>query len=485
LTVVPPWVIEETHEVDLEDKRLNDRLLVILAALGEHPMASIPAACNGYAEMAAAYRFFENEKVTFERILSPHIAMTRRRIAAPPIALLVQDTTEIDMTRPQQEVQGAGPLDGDTRRGALLHLLHAFTPDGTPLGTAHADLLVRSDDKPLNRTKSRAERQKIPIEEKESHRWLIAFRQAQEEARRHPQTRIVCIGDSEADIYELLVEATAESNGARWIVRACQDRALQPDAVKVEKASESLRERLLAAPVRFEQKISIRGRDAKVSCEVRGRRQARISRAATVVIRAARVTLRPPYRHDRKLPVVSVNVVYVLEKDVPDGEPAVEWILLTDLPIDTLDQVREAIQYYCGRWMIEIFFKTLKSGCRVEKRRFEHIDRLLPCLAVYLIVAWRTLYLCRLGRACPEMTCEAVFEPAEWQSVYQVVHRAPPPRKPPTLQQMIRTIAQLGGYVNRRRDDEPGPQTVALGMQRLHDITLCWKLFGPGARLTG
>ena len=109
--------------------------------------------------------------------------------------------------------------------------------------------------------------------------------------------------------------------------------------------------------------------------------------------------------------------------------------------------------------MMEIFFRVLKSGCRVEERRFEAMDRLLPCLAVYLIVAWRVLYLCRLGRSCPEISCEAVFEPAEWKSVYVVVRREPPPKVAPKLQEMIRLVAQLGGYVNRKRDDEPGPQT--------------------------
>ena len=131
---------------------------------------------------------------------------------------------------------------------------------------------------------------------------------------------------------------------------------------------------------------------------------------------------------------------------------------------------------------IEIFFRTLKTGCRVEERQFEHVDRFLPCLAVYLIVTWRTLYVCRLGRAFPDISCEVIFEPEEWKSVYHVVHRRPPPDEPPTLQQMVRMVAQLGGYVNRKRSDEPGPQTVWLGLQRAHDITLCWNTFGPEAK---
>ena len=101
-------------------------------------------------------------------------------------------------------------------------------------------------------------------------------------------------------------------------------------------------------------------------------------------------------------------------------------MLLTGPPIGSIEQVREVIQFYCVRWMIEVFFRTLKSGCRVEGRLFEQTDRLLPCLAVYLIVTWRTLYVCRLGREFPEISCEAVFEPSEWKSVYRIVRGETP-----------------------------------------------------------
>ena len=131
--------------------------------------------------------------------------------------------------------------------------------------------------------------------------------------------------------------------------------------------------------------------------------------------------------------------------------------------------------------MIEIFFRVLKSGCRVEQRRFERLERLQTCLAVYLIVAWRTLYVCRLGRACPDTNCEALFEPAEWKSVWKIVHRRDPPPQPPTLGQMTRMVAQLGGYVPRP-GRPPGPQTIWIGLQRTHDFALCWETFGPEAR---
>ena len=478
--MLAPWVAEEMATADLNDKRLNKRLGVILSQLAAHPTASLPAACGGYAELTAAYRFFDNDKVGFDVVLQPHIDRTHARIAAQPVALVVPDTTEIDVTRPEQQVHGTGPLDGSTRRGIFLHLMHAFTPDGTPLGTLQAIPWSRDDDKPANATMTRGERAATPIEEKESFRWKLSMQHAIEEANRCPKTQIVYVADSEADIYEVIAQGMEEPRTADWIVRSCQDRALVDD-LEDGVGLDYLREEVMAAPVSYRQTIAIRGREAKVGCDDRGRRQPRKSREAVVEVRAVRVTLRAPDRQAGQLADVTVNAVLVTEANPPEDDVPVEWLLLTSLPIDTSEQVRLIIQYYCARWMVEIFFRTLKSGCRVEERRFERAERLLPCLGVFLTVAWRTLYVCRLGRSCPEISCEAVFAPEEWQSVYQVVKREKPPKQPPKLQEMVRLVAQLGGYVNRKRDDEPGPQTVWLGLQRLHDITLCWQMFGPGA----
>jgi hypothetical protein len=478
--MVAPWVIEEMKTAKLNDKRLNQRLGEVLSQLAARPTASIPAACGGRAEMVAAYRFCANEKTSFEAVLQPHRDATRQRMAAQPVVILPQDTTEIDLTRPEQEVAGAGPLDGDSRRGALLHLLYGFTPDGTPLGAVHATAWVRGEE-PVCAGLSRAERAAIPIEEKESHRWVVTLRQAREEAQACPATQFICVADSEADIYEVLAEATREPQGMDWIVRACQNRALLCE--NGENPEENhVRECVLQQPVLFEKTVHVRGRKAKVACETRGRRQPRESRDAEVVVRAVRVTLRAPSRPDRKLPPVTVNVVLVSEVNPPPGDEPVEWLLLTSLPIDTVDHVGQILQYYSVRWMIEVFFRVLKSGCRVEERRFETLDRLLTCLAIYLIVAWRTLYVCRLGRSCPEISCEAVFEPAEWKSVWKVVRREDPPAAPPSLGVFVRMVAQLGGYVNRKRDDPPGPQTVWIGLQRVHDFATCWLLFGPDAQ---
>lgn len=474
--MVASWVSDELMTVDLNDQRLNRRLAVVVSQFAERPAASIPATCCGHAEMTAAYRLFDNEKATFDSLLQPHRDASRRRVAEQAVAILVQDTTELDVTRPEQQVSGAGPLDGGTRRGAFLHPMHAFTPDGTPLGTLRATAWVRDEELGCT-TKSRAQRAGDPIEEKESYRWVEMLRHAGEEAAYCPNTRLVCVADSEADIYELLAEGATEPARVDWIVRACQNRALQWDVAPVT-GEKHLLEQVQTQPVLFTHSIQVRGRRCQVSCETRGRRQARESRAACVEVRAARVTLRPPRRGDRQLPAVSVNVVLAREINPPPNEQPVEWLLLTNQAVNDVEQVRQVIQYYCVRWMIEVFFRVLKSGCRVEDRRFEQMDRLLTCVAVYLIVAWRTLYVCRLGRSLPDVNCEVLFDPAEWKSVWQVVHQTPPPKTPPRLKEMVRLIAGLGGYVPRAKSD-PGPQTIWIGLQRMHDFAMCWNLFQP------
>jgi hypothetical protein len=479
------WALEELQTAHLGDERLDERFEILLSALGSRPNLSIPAACRGRAEIKAAYRFFDNDSVTFDKVLQPHVDQTLRRLAQHDVVLLVQDTTEVDLTRPQQQVNGVGTLDG-SRRGILLHEMQAFTPQGVPLGTVGAEILNRTQGVSQGSTAQKEHQRKhTPIEEKETMRWLTGLRRARDVAQQLPGVSCVCVGDSEADIYELFCEPRGEQP-LHWLIRACQDRALEPDPdtdqVTLSPSGLHLRELVLTAPVLYQVELLVRGRKAKTGAEKRSRRHNRQTRQASVEVRAMSVTLRSPWRHDRQLPAVKVNVVLLSEVNPPAGETAVEWLLVTTLPIDTLQEVRTVVEYYCVRWGVEILFRTLKSGCRIEERRFEDVGRVLPCLALYLIVAWRTLLVCRMGRDCPEVDCEALFEPAEWKAVWVAVHRQQPPRQAPRLGEMVRLIASRGGYVERK-DSEPGPQTVWLGLQRMSDLAWAWESFGPETKL--
>ena len=472
---------DEMNGVNFGDKRINDACGDLLEAFANRPNFSISGAMFSRTELTRAYRFFDNEKVTPEEILRPHFEKTAERCRDFDVVLCPQDTTELDFTRPKQQVAGAGPMADDGRRGAFLHYTAAFTPDGTPLGAISAKTWARefpdADTPKLSDAEKRKKRYGTPIEEKESIRWLEGFRETKKLASADTDTTYVSLCDSEADIIDLFAEPRTDN--LHWIVRAGQDRATLDENGA---AMGFIRDTLLTQPVLFTNEIGVRGRVPKDPRETRPRRTARVSRRASVEIRAGAVTLRTPTRC-RKNRRLSVNVVMVREVDPPAGETPVEWILLTTLPISTDEEVRLVIQYYTVRWMIEVYFRTLKTGCRVEERRFETLKRMLNCTAIYMIVAWRTMLLCRLGRECPDLDCDALFEPSEWKSVWAVTHRNEPiPEKPPKLPDFLRLVARLGGYVDRpNRPDPPGEETVWRGLQRMHDLAWGWDTFGPGA----
>lgn len=482
---------DEVVGAEFGDRRLNRRLVKIVEELGASPPLGIPAATERRAEMEAAYRFFDNDKVSPEKILQPHIDATMERIAQCDLVLLVQDTTELDLTRPTQQVRGAGPMDCEARRGAFVHPLIAFNEAGVPLGTVWQKTWARETiETSLSAAQKNRRRQETPIEQKESLRWIEGLRAARDVAAACPQTTCVCVSDSESDIYELFSEPRANSvrsadaafdtgdgpsrtPAVHLLIRAGQTRSTETgNWLKNARAGKCL----------FQSTLQVSARRAKIKATKHRREQSREARVAEVEARATTVTLQPPYRFDRKLPPVVVNVILVEEPRPPAGCEPIQWLLVTTLPIDTLQQVKKIVEAYCLRWQIEIYFRTLKSGCRVEQRQFETLPRSLNCLAVYAIIAWRVMYLCRLGRECPDLDCEVVFSPSEWQSVYAVVHHGELPQQQPRLNEMIRMIASLGGYVPRQQT-EPGPQTLWTGLQRMHCFSLAWDAFGPDTHI--
>jgi hypothetical protein len=487
--VVSDWAAEESVLADFGDERLNHRYARIVSSLGNNPNLSIPAGCSGRAEMEATYRFIDNDKVTFEKILAPHSLCMLRRAAGQAIVLLVNDTTEIDLTRPHQQVAGAGGLDGSARRGIFAHVLHGFTPAGMPLGTLSAQIINRPLE-PKHKGKTKLEKEKLraatPIEQKESMRWLTAFREARQAAGELPDTQCIYVADSEADIYEILAEPRQTSDGRQMdlLVRGCRERllAMEDAAGDSSSCSRFLQQAASSAAMLYTMQLPIRAREAKIKSKPRGRRHTtRSARLARLQVRAAAVRLHPPDRPDRKLPEVSINVVLANEVDAPEGEEPVQWILLTTLPIGTTEQVKDVLDFYCKRWNIELLFRTLKSGCRIEQRRFEQVQRVECALGLYLIAAWRTLFVTFVSRQCPEMDCQKIFEPSEWKAVWVATQRKPPPDAPPGLQHIVQLIAQLGGYIPGK-NRKPGVQTIWIGMQRMHDLALAWDVFGPEAR---
>jgi Transposase Tn5 dimerisation domain/Transposase DNA-binding len=464
------WIADELATLDLGDVRLDQRCHAVLDRLSAKPSVSIPAACVGLAEIAATYRFFDNDRVDDSELLHPHRDATVARIRQERVVLIPQDTTEFDYTRPEEVVAGAGPLTSETRLGFHNHVHLALTPQRLCLGVVDADIWGRD----LDDFGKRLDKASKPIEQKESYRWLQGYRRACEIAELASTTQIVSISDAEGDIYECFLASLPEpgQRKADWIIRAGQDRRLAKESRSEDGEIRKLRQAVTATPVL-----------GKIGLEV-SKKMGRKARTAAMTVQSVTVHLQPPERRTdppQQLDSIAINAVLIREIEPPPGEEAIEWLLLTNLPVDTFAQAVTVAEYYACRWQVEIFFKVLKSGCRVEKLQLETEDRLKPCLMLYMIVAWRILFVTMLGRECPELPCDVVFAEEEWKSVWAIVKRRPTPMQPPSLAEFLKIVAGLGGHLGRKGDGPPGPQTMWIGLQRTIDFAMAWMAFGPDA----
>ncbi len=286
---------------------------------------------------------------------------------------------------------------------------------------------------------------------KESTRWLEGYAIVAELAERVPASRLVYVTDREGDIRALMDLAAERGHPADWLVRAQHNRNTT--------TGEKLWDRL--------------ARDEPLG-EVEFRLPAAPDRPARLV----RQTL---YRQAVTLPAhhgtsaVTVTAVLAREEHPPAGEKAIEWRLLTNRTAETLEAVVELIDGYRRRWLVEIFFRILKSGCRVEALQLGTLERLERALVIYLIIAWRILHLVTWGRDCPNLPCDVVFDPEEWQAAWIVAHRCPPPETPPPLGQMVRLIAGFGGFLGRKHDGHPGPKAIWEGLQKVRAFAIAFE----------
>jgi hypothetical protein len=438
------WAKAEMKGADLGDERLNRRMIRILDRLGEKPSPSIPTACGGWAETQAAYRFLAIETVSSEGVLAPHTEATLERARPQAVVLCLTDTTELDFTG-KNDIVGLGPLSYQAQRGMYLHATLAVTPERLSLGVLDSLIWAR-DPADYGRSQEHANR---PIEEKESIRWLESYREVCEHARKLPTTQLVYVADRESDIYEIFAEAVHE-HAVDFLIRSQHDRNLCDGAKLWSEVAK-------AEPL------------GEIEFELPPR-PGRSARTVVQTLRAVRVGLNCP--DGKKLPNVELSVLLAREEHPPKGVEPVAWILLTSLPIDDLAEASEILQWYLCRWQIEVFFRVLKSGCKIENLQLELTDRLELAISLYLIVAWRVLFLTRLGRTCPDLSCEVVFTPEEWHAVYIVAKRKKPPKEPPRLNEMIRMVASFGGFLGRKDDGEPGPKALWTGLQRIRDFVL-------------
>ena len=458
------WAAEELSGINLGDKRLNNRSVKILDALGGNPINSIPASCNGYHETKAAYRFFDNANVAPDKILEPHKSSTYQRIEECNVVLCVQDTTELDFSG-QKENSGIGFLNHDARRGLYLHPTLAMTPEKVCLGVI--DVETHRRDK-LHKHMTAEEKKafkKLPIEEKESYRWLQSYLSACDVARQFPEKTVVSVGDRECDMYEffLMAEYQKKNNttSADWLIRVQHDRM----TAKTEETNGELINKRLSilaaqAPILGNIEFTLPSRDGKEERKV----------VQSVQVVAEKIL--PPDRLKMAAKPIMVTAILTKEINAPEGEDPIEWMLLTSIEVNDGQLASEIIKWYLARWEIEVYFKILKSGCHIEELQLETEERMDVCLALYMIVAWRILYCTMLGRTCPDLPCDLVFHDHEWKSVYEIFHKTKAPEQPISLNEMILLIGSLGGHLNRKSDAFPGPKKMWVGMQKMRHFAI-------------
>jgi hypothetical protein len=446
------WAVEEMRSVVLGDPRRRRRAALLLTALADRPAASIPVACGDWGAAKAAYRFWDNARITPEKLLAAHRDATLGRCAAHPVVLAVQDTTMLDFTS-HPALTAIGPLGHGDHQGMHVHSVLAVSPDGEPLGVLDQQVWARDADT----TGLRHQRRARPTAAKESQRWLDGLTATQ---RVVPERiRVVTEADREADIYDLF--AVPRPPHSDLLIRAAHDRKVQQQPVAY------LWPTVRAAPELTRIAITV-PRQAK-----------RPARPAVLTVRVAAVQVHPPRsrQHDHTLTPLPVTALLAEEEPPPPDQPALCWLLLTTVPLPDGEAAKECLGWYRQRWTIERFHFVLKSGSHIERLQLQSFARMDRALATLSIVAWRVLWLREHARATPTVPCTTVLTPLQWAALYATIHHttAPPPGPAP-LNQAIRWIAQLGGFLARASDGDPGVTTLWRGWRRLETITETWAL---------
>jgi len=472
------WAAEEFADVSLGDKRLDARLITLCDRFSDAPESPINQACADWAETKAAYRFFQNENVDVGEILAAHRCKTAKRASKHKTVLAVQDTSYFVYTS-HPKTEGLGKISLKKGKnvkkiysnGLVMHTCLAVTTEGLPLGLLDQKIFSRKLRPKKTRTgKNCRPHEHLPVEEKESYRWLEALARTQEAMG---ETEVVTVCDREADLYDFF--KLSDQIRCPVLVRANVNRTINRKSRYAEKDVVKLWEHMRRHPETGSYTIDI-PKTSKTK-----HRKEREARTATVIVRFGSFRLNPPRNHTKHgkehLPDIDMNAIYVLEANPPDGEVPVEWMLLSNLSVTSFEEAYEKVRWYSLRWRIEMYYKVLKSGFRVEACRLEHAERLTRYLTVMSIVAWRLFMITLVARTDPATPCSTLLADHEWKVLFLKVNKNKPlPPKPPPIGDVVIWVAKLGGYLARKSDGPPGTITLWRGWKRLTDLTEGWNL---------
>jgi hypothetical protein len=432
------------------DARLDHRLRKLLEGMVGAVGESLPTACQDWANTKAAYRFLDNDRVSEEAILDGHFRATAERVAACSSPVLVlHDTTEFSYKRGDPEKIGLiGKVAAYRVCGLSMHSSLAVTTDGLPLGLSAIKFWTRDKFKGTAALKKKVSPTRIPIEQKESYRWLENVRQS---TARLGADRCVHIGDRESDIFELF--CTAEELGTSFLFRTCVDR-LAGDG------KHTIATEMAETPVASVHSIDVIDKD-------------RHPAVARLELRYRTIKVLPPIGKQKRWPSLTLTVIHAREAEEPSNRDRIDWKLITNLPVSSTLDVVEKLSWYALRWKIEVFHKILKSGCRAEEARLRTAERLVKLIAVFCILSWRIFWMTMLTRASPDAPPETALTSTETDLLDRLV-----PDKKAVLEgdrhlaHYLIKIARLGGYLARKHDAPPGNLVMWRGLTRLADIKL-------------
>lgn len=407
------WIDAELAGCALGDKRLRDRLRRLLHQLEGAIGAPLPLACQDWANTKAAYRFLSSGRFGEDAILAGHFQATASRFAAAAgLALVVQDTTEFCFRWAKPETIGAigrvaigrdrnGNPRAYTQCGLLMHTSFVVTPEGLPLGLAAVQFWTRKAFKGANELKRHVNPTRVPIEAKESIRWLSSL--AQSGALLGDPGRCVYVGDRENDIYEFF--CAAREAGTHFLVRTCVDRLAGDGRRTVARV-------MARVPVAGQHRIEVTAEDGSVT-------------EVVLKLRYKRVHILPPIGKQKRYPALDLTVIHAREARKPRGRDRIDWKLVTDLAVTSPEQAVEKLQWYAQRWKIELSHKILKSGCRVEAARLRTAERLTKLIAVFCILGWRIFWTTMINRTAPDAPPRSALTEAEITVIDRVVRDRP------------------------------------------------------------
>ena len=454
-----PSVADEFSKANLGHEQRRTRAMKIAEACSAAPDHSFPDIAGDTAALEGLYRFCSNDEVAPEKLVEAHAEKTCERAAQARLVVCPHDTTEFGFS-PDTIRAGLGRLRTNTQ-GFLAHMTLAVAADGSrnPLGVLAMNPWVR----PKGKKKRGSARERY--ETSESRRWGNQVDEV--EARMAGRASLIHVMDREADAFPLLSDMAIK--GRRFVVRLTHDRHVEFDGIATR-----LREAAASAPQLFEAVVPLSRRKGSKCPQTAKTHKPRDGRFAMLAFSSLKITIpRPascPAYWANGAKQVELNVVRVHEPNPPEGEEPVEWLLATTEPVETAAQVRAVVDFYRIRWMIEEFFKAIKTGCAYEQRQLESYHALVCALAIFLPIAWQLLLLRHLARNAPEAPATSVLTPVQILILRNKAHVKL--SESPTARQGLLAVASLGGHL--KRNGEPGWLVLWRGMAKLDLLASGW-----------